>query len=133
MKLTHDVTTKIINAAIKAADEIGVQGSIAIIDAGGNLKGFMRMDEALLGSLEAATRKAKTSVMSGMSTAAWFETYSDNATFGQIVAHGSNDMLFLPGGEPILDSNNRPLGGIGFSGGMPDQDVKVVQAALSAV
>ena len=132
MKLTHDMTTKMLDAAIKAADDIGVQGSIAIVDAGGNLKGFLSMDGALLGSLDGATRKAKTSAMSGMSTAAWFETYSNNATFGQIVAQGSNDMLFLPGGEPILDSDNRPMGGIGFSGGMPDQDVEVVQAAIAA-
>jgi len=132
MKLTNDTTTKMLHAAVSAASSLGVNGSIAIVDSGGNLKGFLRMDDALLGSLAGAIRKAKTSAMSGMSTAAWFETYTENATFGQIVAHGSDEMLFLPGGEPLWDSENRPLGGIGFSGGMPDQDVEVVKAAIAA-
>jgi uncharacterized protein GlcG (DUF336 family) len=131
MKLTDDVSTRMLGAAIEAANKIGVQGSIAVVDEGGNLVGFLRMDGALLGSVEGAIRKAKTSVMSGMSTASWFETYSANTTFGQIVALGSSDMLFLPGGEPVRDSNDHLVGAVGFSGGTPDQDLSVVQAALA--
>jgi len=133
MKLSNETTTKMLHAAVSAATGLRVNGTIATDDSGGNLKGLLRMDDSLLGSLDGAIRKAKTSAMSGMSTAAWFETYTENATFGQIAAHGSDEMLFLPGGEPLWDADNRPLGGIGFSGGMPDQDVEVVRSAIAAV
>lgn len=130
--LSQKLAMKMVEAALAKAGELGVRGSVAIVDAGGGLKAFARMDGSVLGSVDGAMRKAHTSVASGMSTAAWFDVYTGNPTFGAIVAHGTQGMLFLPGGEPIPGPAG-PLGGIGFSGGMPDQDVAVIAAAMALV
>jgi uncharacterized protein GlcG (DUF336 family) len=45
------------------AETIGVQMNIAVVDAGGHLVTFARMDKAILGSIDIALRKAKTSVL----------------------------------------------------------------------
>ncbi len=123
---------KMLQAAIAKAAELGVRGSVTVVDEGGHLQAFVRMDGSLLGSVDGATRKAYTAAASGMSTSAWFELYTSNQSFGSIVAHGTSGMMFLPGGEPIMGPAG-PVGGVGFSGGTPDQDVAVVAAALAAV
>jgi len=45
------------------AETIGVPMNIAVVDAGGHLLAFARMDKAILGSIDIALRKAKTSVL----------------------------------------------------------------------
>lgn len=128
--LDHAFANKMIQAATAKATDLGVRGSVAVMDGSGQLKAFSRMDGSLTGTIDAAMRKAYTAAVSGMSTAAWFGLYTNNQAFGSIVAHGTSGMLFLPGGEPLMGSS-APLGGIGFSGGSPDQDVEVVRAALA--
>src|SRR5262249_59662421 len=50
-------------AAEEKARVIGVPVNIAILDAGAHLKAFTRMDGAVLGSIDVATRKARTAVL----------------------------------------------------------------------
>src|SRR6185503_15106398 len=45
------------------AETIGVPMNIAVVDAGGHLLAFVRMDKAILGSIDIALKKAKTPVM----------------------------------------------------------------------
>jgi uncharacterized protein GlcG (DUF336 family) len=51
-----DITMKqaqaVVAAALKKAEEIGAKMNIAVVDAGANLKAFVRMDEAWLGSVD---------------------------------------------------------------------------------
>ena len=46
LKLTHEGALKALNAAIAKAQEIGVPQNITIVDDGGNLLAFVRMDGA---------------------------------------------------------------------------------------
>ena len=50
----------VIEAALAKSNELGVIMDIAVVDAGGNLKAFVRMDEACLGCIDTAIRKART-------------------------------------------------------------------------
>ena len=50
--LTLEAAEKIVAAAKKKAAEISTQMDIAVVDAGGNLKAFVRMDGAWLGSID---------------------------------------------------------------------------------
>ncbi|WP_425409885.1 GlcG/HbpS family heme-binding protein [Hyphococcus sp.] len=131
--ITHDVSKKMVEAAIEKARELGIAGSVAVVNADGNMTAFLRMDGSLLGSADGAIRKANTAAVSGMSTSDWFNMFTDNAAFGQIIAHGTSGMLFLPGGLPVPGESGGPDGGVGFSGGAPDQDAQIVDAALSAI
>ena len=50
----------VLDAAIAAAEEQGTQMDVAVVDAGGNLKAFARMDGAWLGTIDIAVTKART-------------------------------------------------------------------------
>jgi uncharacterized protein GlcG (DUF336 family) len=50
----------VLSASLAAAEEQGTLMDIAVVDAGGNLKAFARMDGAWLGSIDIATTKART-------------------------------------------------------------------------
>ena len=57
-----------IKAAIKKAQALKTQMCIAVVDSGANLKAFHRMDDAWVGSIDIAIKKAKTAVFFGMPT-----------------------------------------------------------------
>ena len=57
-----------IQAAIDKAEQLNTLMNIAIVDAGVNLVAFARMDEAWLGSIDIALRKAKTARYFNMET-----------------------------------------------------------------
>src|ERR1700759_2595563 len=59
-EMSLDLGTGILNAAIEKARSLGVLVNIAVFDAGPNLKGFFRMDGALLGAIDVAMKKART-------------------------------------------------------------------------
>jgi uncharacterized protein GlcG (DUF336 family) len=129
--VTSETASRIVDAAVRKAEELGVAGAIAVVDAGGHLVAFKRMDGAVLGAVDGAQRKARTAVTSGLSTNQWFQIVSGDATFGAIVGHGTEGTLFLPGGEPIAGADGI-VGALGFSGGQPDQDHQIAAAALAA-
>jgi len=64
LALPGDITLtqaqKVVAAAEAKAQQQGTLMNIAVIDAGGNLKAFARMDGAFLGSIDIALKKAKT-------------------------------------------------------------------------
>ena len=63
MKLTTLDAQAVMAAATAKAAALAVPMNIVILDAGGHLKSFLRMDGALLGSIDIAQKKAKTSVL----------------------------------------------------------------------
>ena len=60
----------VVRSAQAKAEAINVPMNIAVVDAGGNLKAFARMDDAFLGSIDIAERKARTARYFNMSTRA---------------------------------------------------------------
>jgi glc operon protein GlcG len=103
--------------------------AIAIVDTGGNLVAFVRMDNTQIGSIDVAMGKAKTANNFKRPTKA----------FEDVVAGGGNGLrvLALPvypieGGEPIFSTDGKIVGGIGVSGMSSVQDEEVVKAALTA-
>ncbi len=68
MHVTIEDAHKAIEAARAKAVELETQMCIAVVDSGGNLKAFYRMDGAWVGSIDIAQKKAKTSVFFGMTT-----------------------------------------------------------------
>ncbi len=66
--ITLDQAHDVVKAARKKAEEMDVKMNIAIVDAGANLKFFIRMDNAWLGSIDIAIKKAKTARFFDMPT-----------------------------------------------------------------
>lgn len=131
-KLTLDDAKLMMTAAEKKSKEIGVDMDIAIVDDGGNLLAFQRMDNARITSITIAIDKAFTAGAARKST----RDYGDVSGPGQ-PAFGINSsiqgrFMIFAGGLPIFIDDN-PVGGIGCSSGSPDQDEEVAQAGIDAL
>lgn len=122
---------KAIEAAADKAREIGVPMSIAVTDAAGQLKSFLRMDGASLISLQIAQDKAYTSSATGLPTNKWHDYIKDDAPLLHGIVHTPRFIIF-GGGFPIKEEG-AVVGAIGLSGGHYSQDMECARAALAAV
>ena len=68
LKLTADGALKALNASIEKAQSMGVPQCISIVDAGGHLLAFCRMDGAFVLSNDSSLKKAKTAAIYGQLT-----------------------------------------------------------------
>jgi len=131
MSITDPHVEDVITAARSAAVKIGVPMNIAILDASARLKAFVRMDGALLGSIDIALGKAKTAALFGMATEAVGEFCKPGGSSpGLELTNGT--LVVFAGGIPIRDVNGTVLGAIGVSGGAVEQDLEVARAAAAA-
>src|SRR5262249_28904351 len=116
MSLTDDIAQAAIAAGRSAAMKIGVPMNIAVLDTGAHPKAFARMDGALLGSIDIALGKAKTSALFGMASEAVGEFCKPGGTSpGLELTNGT--LVVFAGGMPIRDSNGAVIGAVGVSGG----------------
>ena len=109
----------------------GINVSVAVVDDGGNLKAFARMDGAELAGIDLARDKAYTSVANSIAT-------HDLATLAQpggdlfgIQANAGGRYVIFGGGVP-LRRGDRIVGAVGVSGGTPAQDVACASAGVAA-
>lgn len=106
--------------------------NIAVVDRGSNLVAFARMDNAWLGSVDIATRKAKTTNYFDMNSGEIGKLSQPGETlYGIEVTNGG--LVTFPGGVVLKNSDGEIIGGIGVSGGMVDQDQKVAEAGAKAL
>jgi len=70
--ISSELAQKMVNAAVAKARELGVTENVAILDDGGNLKAFSRMDGASIPTIEIAQNKAYTALF-GVSTQDFFK------------------------------------------------------------
>src|SRR5438128_12359406 len=70
--VSSELAQKMVDAAVAKARELGVSENVAILDDGGNLKAFSRMDGASMPTIEIAQKKAYTALF-GVSTQDFFD------------------------------------------------------------
>ena len=128
--ISIQLAQKMIAAASKKAEELGARQNIAIVDEGGALKAFSRMDGAHHLSISVAKNKAYTALL-GMSTQEFFESTQKDPGLATGVSHLDRVITF-GGGFPII-IDGQVVGGIGISGGSVDEDIQCAKAALSIV
>jgi uncharacterized protein GlcG (DUF336 family) len=129
--VSYELARKMVDAAVAKAKEIGVSENVAILDDGGNLKAFSRMDGAPIPTIEIAQNKAYTALF-GVSSQDFFNFIQGDPsllagipTLARIAAWG--------GGFPIK-VDGEIVGAIGLSGAPTVQnDVDCAQAALALV
>ena len=130
--LTLAQAQKVMNGALAFAEKQGVPMNIAIVDAGGNLKAFYRMDGAFLGSIDVSMKKARTARMFNMSTAQLgAASQPGQELFGIEVTNGG--LVIFGGGELLKDKNGVIVGAIGVSGGSVQEDTNVARAGVEAL
>src|SRR5205807_5723913 len=101
-----------LEAAMKKAIETKTKMDIAVVDAGGNLKAFARMDGAWLGSIDISIKKAKTARFFDMPTGDIGKLSQPGKPLYQIeVSNGG--LITFPGGVPIKNGQGTVIGAIG--------------------
>ena len=130
--ITLDQALVAIAAARSKAVKQGTLMNIAIVDAGANLKAFVRMDDAFLGSIDICIKKAKTARWFNMPTG----TLGELAQPGQPLYHieFSNDgLITFPGGLPLKNAEGAIIGAIGVSGSSVEDDNAVAEAGAASL
>ncbi|NRA68931.1 MAG: heme-binding protein [Pseudobacteriovorax sp.] len=126
-----ELAQKAVEAAIIKARELETKMDIAVVDAGGNLKSFVRMDDAWLGSIDIAVKKAKTARFFDMDSAEIGKLSQPGGPLYQI-EHSNSGLITFPGGVPIR-VENKVIGAIGVSGSTVENDQLVAEAGVKAI
>jgi uncharacterized protein GlcG (DUF336 family) len=130
--LSLEQAQAVVAAALAAAEEQGTKMDVAVVDAGGNLKAFARMDGAWLGSIDIATTKAR--------TARYFDLPSEELgalsqpggpLYGIEVSNGG--LITFPGGLPLKADDGTVIGAIGVSGSTVENDHAVAATGAAAL
>lgn len=132
MELSLRDARRVIEAAEAKATEIGQPYNVAVVDAGGNLIAFVRMDGAWMGSIDIAINKAFTARAFDISTEKLGELSQPGGQFYGILASNHGRTMIFAGGVP-LKRGDKIIGAVGASGGMKDEDVAVAEAAARAL
>merc|ERR1712015_244312 len=118
-----------IKAAVIKSQELDVKMNIAVVDLGANLVSFTRMDDAWLGSVDIAMKKAKTAVMFNMNSGNIGELSQPGGSLYNI-EHSNNGLISFPGGIPVRNGAGQLVGAVGVSGSSVDNDHAVAMAAM---
>ena len=129
--LTLAEAQKVLDAALVKAKAQGVPMNIAIVDAGGNLKAFVRQDGAFIGSIDVSTKKAVTARYFNMPTSTLGAASQPGQELFGIEA--TNGGLVIFGGGELLIRDNVIVGAIGVSGGSVAEDTNVAKAGAAAL
>ena len=125
-----DLAKKMLNAAEAFAAGNQWTVAIAIVDTGGNLVLFEKMENTQIGSIEVAIGKAKTANNFKRPTKAMEDVVANGGVGLRVLAIPG--VFPIEGGEPIV-LNGKIVGAIGVSGMQSTQDEEVVKAALTVL
>jgi uncharacterized protein GlcG (DUF336 family) len=130
-----DVTMQRARAALEAAcdkaRELGTATNVAVVDVGANLKAFVRMDGAFLGSIDIAIRKARTARLFKMDTGELGKLSQPGGPLYSI-EHSNGGLITFGGGVPIKTGSGEVIGAVGSSGSTVENDQMIAEAAARA-
>ncbi|HKM77266.1 MAG TPA: heme-binding protein [Candidatus Bathyarchaeia archaeon] len=130
--ITADQAQLALQHATKKAAELHTKMDIAIVDAGCNLKAFLRMDGAWLGSIDISIKKAKTARFFDMNTGEIGKlSQPGGPLFG--IEHSNDGLISFPGGMVLKNMQGEIMGAIGVSGSSVENDHAVAEAGARAL
>jgi uncharacterized protein GlcG (DUF336 family) len=132
MGLTYDDATRVLEAALAKADEIGCAMSVAIVDGSRELLAFARQDGAVLVSAQVAINKAWTAKSMDMPTGDIGPLTQPGQPLYQFEHAADRPIITFAGGRPIV-VDGVVVGAIGVSGGAVDQDDSVARTGAESV
>ncbi|MCW2120887.1 GlcG/HbpS family heme-binding protein [Flavobacterium sp. 7A] len=130
--ITHEEAFTALLAAKKNAEKSNVLVKIAVVDAGANLKAFIRMDDSFLGSIDVAIKKAKTARYFNIDTGKLGELTQPGGIIYNI-EHSNGGLMTFPGGVPLKNKAGKIIGAIGVSGGTIDEDRAIAMVGAAAI
>jgi uncharacterized protein GlcG (DUF336 family) len=131
MSITLDEANRALDAAIAKATEQGTKMNIAVVDAGGRLVAFKRMDGAIWAGVYGSQGKAVASAAFGRDSGVMQERAGSPIIQGIMMAEGGH-MIPSQGAVPIT-RNGMVIGAIGCGGGTGQEDEDCARAGAAAV
>ena len=127
--LTTDGARKVAEAAATYAKANGATGSIAVVDEGGHLLYFLRLDGSFVAGANVSIGKARTSATFKKPT----KEFEDIINKGRFTMTALSDFTPLQGGVPIVHGGH-VVGAIGVSGAKSaQQDEDIAKAGAAAI
>ncbi|MCC9019527.1 MULTISPECIES: heme-binding protein [Flavobacterium] len=130
MNITYKEASKVLNASIEKANELNIPVSIAVVDNGGHLMVFARLD-SVYGVIDFAVKKAKTAVMFGVNSEIMGTIVGGSDIHGYGMLNSNGGLLTIPGGAVIKDVDGNIIGAVGSSGGTVEQDKEIAEAGAN--
>jgi glc operon protein GlcG len=133
LKLTLEGARAVLEAGHRRAEEISVPVDIAVVDEGGHLLVFERMDGAKPASITIAMVKAQAAAIRRATTGPVMigEQVNLLSSFGLAIAD-PDQQTPLRGGIPLI-ADGQVIGAIGVSAGTADQDLEVARAGAAVL
>jgi uncharacterized protein GlcG (DUF336 family) len=129
--ISSELAQKMVDAAVAKARELGVTENVAIVDDGGNLKAFGRMDGAPILAIGIAQNKAYTALL-GVSTQDLFNFIQSDPSL--LAGMPTIPRLAAWGGGFPIKASGEVVGAIGVSGApVVQNDVDCASAALALI
>ena len=129
--ITIQEAKKVVEAAEEEARRMGQPMDIAVVDGGGNLKAFSRMDGGFIGSIDISINKAFTAVAFEAQTRDLGELAQAGQPLYGINTTNSGRVVIFAGGIPLV-REDQVVGAIGVSTGTVEQDQAVAEAGVAA-
>lgn len=129
--ITYEQALAAVRAGLDKSREIGMKMNIAVVDVGANLKAFIRMDGAWLGSIDIAIKKARTARLFDMPSGDVGKLSQPGGELFNIEV-SNQGLISFPGGVPIANAAGEIIGAVGVSGSTVDNDYAVAKAAAQA-
>lgn len=130
--ITAQQAQAVLEAALKKAEEINTKMDIAVVDAGANLKAFIRMDDAFLGSIDISIKKAKTARFFNMPTGDLGKLAQPGAPLYHI-EFSNEGLITFAGGVLLKNEDGVIIGAVGVSGSSVEDDHAVASAGAAAI
>ena len=127
--ISLDRAQAVIAAAIAEARKHDWKLNVAVVDSGGNLVAFQRMDGAQLASIQVSEHKARTAATFRRETKV-FESGIQQSNFNYVMT--IDGVIASRGGIPLVDGG-KLIGAIGCSGGTGSQDEVACKAGVAAL
>ena len=131
MSLTLEEAIRIVQGAIAKAQQINIKISAAVVDAGGRLVAFQRMDNAIWASAYGSQGKAVASAAFGRASGE-LQPRADQPTPRGIAARSGGEMILGQGAVPII-RNGVVEGACGVGGGTSQEDEDCARAGVEVL
>lgn len=132
MNITLEQAEAVVAAAKAKAVETKTLMNIAVVDAGANLVAFAHMDNAWLGSIDIAQKKARTARYFNMPSGEIGKLSQPGGPLYNI-EHSNGGLISFPGGVLIKNAQDEIIGAVGVSGDSVENDHIVAQAGADAL
>ena len=125
-----ELSQQVVLAGINFAKELGLEMTVALADASGNLVSFARTERASMAAIESVAAKARTAIWFGRPTAKTVEAAEKRpVVYTSIMGTSSNKLVLSMGGE-LLYLDGEIVGAIATAGASGVEDIQISQKCV---